>query len=317
MHLSSVALGLAALVGHAGALPQSGSSISAPPLCTSQSSPNPIAAQYPSNATGTINGTIIVVPIPYTTARSIIPSQYPILTKAYQGLCPSLPKDQYPMFLEGVLDHDIRSNGVNAVPDFTRLSFSFPFVDRLNDGSTSFRAGLPLQVSVNPVAIAGAELYSPSDVYPGTFDPPCEGYAFAPGTGGRRQRSWTGANQVLGKAPSWDVEFVDVGSQPYPLALYVSPRIPPAAVHEKLTGSDAAWATSRTSRRSARRRSSATTTLNTSTRASPRAPSRRCRSALRSRCNRPSSQRRKRSMTRMVCASTARSWRTTRWRARA
>ena len=67
-------------------------------LCFTQSQPNPIAAQYPTVGTGTANGTIAIIPIPYSTARSIVPSQYPILTNAYHNLMPRLRKDQYPVW---------------------------------------------------------------------------------------------------------------------------------------------------------------------------------------------------------------------------
>jgi len=63
----------------------------------SESSPNPIAALYPNNVTGTINSTIAVVPIPYHLARSIIPAKYRILKTAYESLLPGFPKDSYPV----------------------------------------------------------------------------------------------------------------------------------------------------------------------------------------------------------------------------
>jgi hypothetical protein len=63
----------------------------------SESASNPIGNLYPNNVTGTLNGTIIVVPIPYTLARSLIPAKFNILQKAYQELLPELPKDQYPV----------------------------------------------------------------------------------------------------------------------------------------------------------------------------------------------------------------------------
>ena len=63
----------------------------------SQSSPNPIAAAYPQNVTGTLNGTVIVVPIPFSVARSVIPAQYNIITQAYKNLLPGFPEDSYPV----------------------------------------------------------------------------------------------------------------------------------------------------------------------------------------------------------------------------
>ena len=104
--------------------------------CQTQSSPNPIAAQYPNLTTGTINGTVAVLPIPFAQARSIIPSKYPILTKQYESFLdqvPVFPKGLYPALLQQELDHDISNAGI-SIPDFTRAGISFPFVDRLNDG---------------------------------------------------------------------------------------------------------------------------------------------------------------------------------------
>lgn len=66
--------------------------------CTAKDSqPNPIASQYPNDATGTINGTVAIIPIPYAQARSIVPSKYPILKKAYQQLMPNLGAGMYPV----------------------------------------------------------------------------------------------------------------------------------------------------------------------------------------------------------------------------
>lgn len=85
---------------------------------TVESSPNPIATLYPGNVTGTINGTIAVVPIPYAEARSIIPSQYGILVKQYESILPGFPTGFYPLIVRSVLDHDIIFDGLNLVPDF-------------------------------------------------------------------------------------------------------------------------------------------------------------------------------------------------------
>lgn len=89
-----------------------------------ESEPNPIALQYPNSGqlllskgfhveielreclirrwhrtevTGTINGTMVVVPIPYSLARSIIPAQWGIITAAYESLLPDFPKNHYPV----------------------------------------------------------------------------------------------------------------------------------------------------------------------------------------------------------------------------
>jgi hypothetical protein len=76
--------------------------------CTSQSQPNPLASNYPTDVTGTLNGTISIIPLPMALARSIIPSKYRILTSAYRALLPNLPDDMYPAILQVVHDHDVR-----------------------------------------------------------------------------------------------------------------------------------------------------------------------------------------------------------------
>jgi hypothetical protein len=68
---------------------------------STQSAANPIAQQYPNVVTGTINGTVAVVPIPYPLARSIIPSKYGILKTAYESLLPGFPRNSYPVSLPG------------------------------------------------------------------------------------------------------------------------------------------------------------------------------------------------------------------------
>ena len=86
--------------------------------CATSSLPNPIASQYYANITGTINGTLAVLPIPYSMARRIIPSQYEILIDQYQSMMPEFPKDMYPALLQAVFDHDIRYMEYN-MPDFS------------------------------------------------------------------------------------------------------------------------------------------------------------------------------------------------------
>src|ERR1700761_6818532 len=61
------------------------------------SQPNPIANQYTTQGTGTINSTIVVLPVNYTQARAIIPAKYGILKAQYQQWMPNLPADQYPV----------------------------------------------------------------------------------------------------------------------------------------------------------------------------------------------------------------------------
>lgn len=87
-------------------------------VCQSHDQPNPIASIYPNNATGTLNGTVAVIPIPLELARSIIPSQYRILEHAYRDLLPSFPEGMYPAVLQAVHDHDVQAFGFK-IPDFS------------------------------------------------------------------------------------------------------------------------------------------------------------------------------------------------------
>lgn len=87
--------------------------------CIPYSQPNPIASQYPGNVTGTVNATLVLLPIPFAYARLIIPAKYAILKDAYRSLLPNFPEDQYPALLQMVRDHDIRYQGINAIQDFS------------------------------------------------------------------------------------------------------------------------------------------------------------------------------------------------------
>ena len=86
--------------------------------CISHSLPNPLAAEYPGNVTGTVNATLAILPIPLSLARSIIPKEYAILSDQYRSFLPDLPKDMYPALLQTVRDHDIRF-GEYGLPDFS------------------------------------------------------------------------------------------------------------------------------------------------------------------------------------------------------
>jgi hypothetical protein len=87
-------------------------------LCSSMDQPNPIATTYPNNATGTLNGTISIIPITLGMARQLIPSQYGILEHAYRALLPSFPKGMYPLVVQALHDHDVQAFGFN-IPDFS------------------------------------------------------------------------------------------------------------------------------------------------------------------------------------------------------
>lgn len=87
-------------------------------VCQTVDQPNPIASLYPNNATGTLNGTILVLPIPLDFARQLIPSQYKILEHAYRHLLPWFPEGMYPAILQAVHDHGVQASGFQ-VPDFS------------------------------------------------------------------------------------------------------------------------------------------------------------------------------------------------------
>jgi hypothetical protein len=86
--------------------------------CTTVDQPNPIASLFPNNATGTLNGTIAILPIPLKLARKLIPSQYGILEHAYRALLPSFPEGMYPAIVQAVHDHDVQAFGYK-IDDFT------------------------------------------------------------------------------------------------------------------------------------------------------------------------------------------------------
>ncbi|KAG9238671.1 hypothetical protein BJ875DRAFT_24797 [Amylocarpus encephaloides] len=145
----------------------------------SESSPNPIGKLYPGNITGTLNGTIAVVPIPYKLARKIIPSQWGILTKAYQQLLPGFPKDSYPLIVKSLLDHDVGLNGTQLIPDFQTVRVNFPFVDILNDGYSSFQWGKYLLITEsNEIGIDAIREYGSIPV-PSLFKPDFQAYKYA------------------------------------------------------------------------------------------------------------------------------------------
>lgn len=91
-------------------------------ICHTQDQPNPIASSYPMNATGTLNGTIAILPIPLTLARKLIPSQHRILEHAYRHLLPDFAKDMYPAFVQALHDHEVQAFGYH-IPDFSVSNF--------------------------------------------------------------------------------------------------------------------------------------------------------------------------------------------------
>ena len=185
--------------------------------CTSCGA-NPIAATYPSLTTGVINATHTILIVPLSFARQLIPPQFPILTNAYTrfGISPS----QYPIAIDAQIDHDIRQNGLNLVPDFSSLHVSFPFVDLLGDGYSNFRYESYIYLSLlSPIAIIGTEAYNITAV-PATFVPGDAAYTQEP-WGGLSFDAYAGLDQMLGNPPSASVLLQETNSiSPLPLSFF-------------------------------------------------------------------------------------------------
>ncbi|KAH7116680.1 hypothetical protein B0J13DRAFT_205170 [Dactylonectria estremocensis] len=149
-------------------------------VCVTHDQPNTLFQDYPNNATGVLNVTLAIIPIPLATAQEIIPSEYAILESAYRSLLPDFPADMYPVLLQAGHDHDIRYLDL-SIPDFSRSGFEFPFLDFLGDGYSVFR-WVPEQMitASNTGAIDGSEAYG-TVVHPSTFAPECDAYATLPG----------------------------------------------------------------------------------------------------------------------------------------
>ncbi|KAL8419345.1 hypothetical protein RB594_002535 [Gaeumannomyces avenae] len=155
----------------------------APPAgaCVSNSAPNTISTKFPNSATGVINGSLVVVPIPMADARAAVPAQWGILEGALKANLPDFPEGMYPLFIQAVQDHDLKMHAFNIdIPDFARVSLEFPFIDLLGDGYTSFRwAPEMLLTASNPIAVSGSADYG-AKAHPATFDPECDGYKASP-----------------------------------------------------------------------------------------------------------------------------------------
>lgn len=145
--------------------------------CKTHDLPNPIAHLYPTNATGTLNGTLSILPIPLTLARTLIPTQYTILTAAYTSLLPTFPADMYPALLQAVHDHDVQAFGY-IIPDFSRAGIEFPFLDMFGDGTSYKWAPTLLMSAGHEIALQGARDYG-TETFPSTFEPECDAYRAA------------------------------------------------------------------------------------------------------------------------------------------
>ncbi|KAH8594816.1 hypothetical protein B0O99DRAFT_496951, partial [Bisporella sp. PMI_857] len=183
-----------------------------------ESAPNPIASLYPYSVTGTLNGTLTVLPIPLALARSIIPAKFAILTKAINAALPFFPKK----LLRTCLDHDIQVAGVGIrLPDFQLTKLMFPFVDVLGDGYSSFTWINKTLINGNELIQNGILGYGQTPIT-ATFQPFLEAYESIPATSPSRP---TGISLVasLGKEPWLDIKLnqhAQYSYSPYPLAFF-------------------------------------------------------------------------------------------------
>jgi hypothetical protein len=94
--------------------------------CVGIDQPNPIAPNFPPDVTGTLNGTLAVLPVPLRKIQTVIPPQWNILEKAYRQLLPRFPKGHYPLILQGLHDHDIQVYAADFhVDDFSVSSNTY------------------------------------------------------------------------------------------------------------------------------------------------------------------------------------------------
>ncbi|KAK3374201.1 hypothetical protein B0T24DRAFT_679566 [Lasiosphaeria ovina] len=172
LHLSALAI-----LVFSSALFSQGKSAVAPAVCASHDLPNPLAELFPNNATGVLNATLAIIPIPLDMARRLIPPQYGILERAYRALLPDFPEAMYPVLVQAAHDHDVqfRAYGI-TIDDFSRVGFEFPFLDLLGDGYSSFRwAPAQLISATNSIALEGSRAYG-TVVSPAEYEPLCDAY---------------------------------------------------------------------------------------------------------------------------------------------
>lgn len=179
-----------------------------------------------------------IVPIPLTTARKIVPSQHAILEGAYRALMPDFPADMYPVLVTAALDHDIQLAALSInVKDFQvsnfrgpdmktsmsdnhqqRFGWSFPFIDLLGDGYSSFTMAPAQMISAdNEVAINGSRDYG-TIVHPAKFEPGCDAYARLP-SGATYFKGQ--ATDDSGKYAMLEFSPLDEGeTNPFPIEVY-------------------------------------------------------------------------------------------------
>ncbi|KAF9874889.1 hypothetical protein CkaCkLH20_07583 [Colletotrichum karsti] len=147
------------------------------PTCTNVDQPNPLWSQHPNNATGVLNVTMAIIPIPMTTARQMVP--FGILENNLRAVMPDFPAGMYPVVVQAGHDHDIRFQDF-GIPDFSKAGFEFPFLDLLGDGTSNFRWAPEQLISAsNPAAVTGSQAYG-TEVHAATFGPECNAYGALP-----------------------------------------------------------------------------------------------------------------------------------------
>lgn len=97
-----------------------GESVATQAVCATYDHHNTLAEAFPNNATGVLNATLAIIPIPLEAARRLIPPQYGILEQAYRALLPNFPEGMYPVMVQAAHDHDIqlRAYGI-TIEDFS------------------------------------------------------------------------------------------------------------------------------------------------------------------------------------------------------
>ncbi|KAM7193135.1 hypothetical protein V8F33_008007 [Rhypophila sp. PSN 637] len=186
-------------------------------VCASNDPPNTLAEVFPNNATGVLNATLAIIPIPLDLARRLIPRQYGILVPAYRALLPDFPEGMYPIMLQAAHDHDVqfRAYGVR-LDDFSRVGFEFPFLDMLGDGYSSFRwAPEQLISGSNTIALSGSRDYG-TVVYPAKYDPPCEAYKALP----NGATYFKGSSLSCSESIELEMQRIRPELNPYPLELF-------------------------------------------------------------------------------------------------
>ncbi|KAF2713887.1 hypothetical protein K504DRAFT_450523 [Pleomassaria siparia CBS 279.74] len=187
-------------------------------LCTTKDQPNPIAHIYPGNATGTLNGTISVIPITLELARQLIPPQYGILEHAYRALLPDFPKGMYPAVVAALHDHEVQAFGYK-IDDFSRSGFEFPFLDLLNDNHTSFKwAPSMLMTAGHDIALNGAQDYG-TKTFPASFDPGCDAYRAVPNSK-KPGTTYFSARSLEAGAASLTTLFSETEEEVFPLEFF-------------------------------------------------------------------------------------------------